>query len=447
MTLFLDFFWLVALILGSPFIAYKLVTTARWRVGLVERFGLRLPRPKTPERPLIWVHAVSVGEVLASRPLVAELEALLPGMEIAISTITSTGLEVARKHFPNNVSFYYPLDMTFPVKRLLNAMRPRLIVLVELELWPTFLTLARRAGVPIVVVNGRISERSYRRYQWVRRLITGPIHRFCVQTDEYAQRFLGLGVEKERVLITGNLKYDTPALAGGEEAARRMRAALGIAEGAPVLIAGSTHPSEERAVADVYRELRAAHPGLRLVVVPRHLERLAGAIADVEAAGLKVVRKTELDRGSTGTGTEAPVIVGDTMGELAQMYRVADVVFVGGSLIPHGGQNMLEPAALGKPVLFGPHVRNFRAVADELCRAGGAEMVQDAAGLRPAIGRLLADPTASRAMGEKGRAFVERHRGAARRTAEVLAEVVEPGTGTGTTTSTSPKSEIARVRI
>jgi 3-deoxy-D-manno-octulosonic-acid transferase len=345
-----------------------------------------------------------------------------------ISTITSTGLEVARKHFPQNLSFFYPIDMTFAVRRVLEAVRPSLIVLVELELWPTFLTIAKRSGVPIAVVNGRISERSYRRYKLVRRLITRPIRKFCVQNEEYARRFLGLGVEPSRVLITGNLKYDTTAVdAAADPAARarEIRAKLGIAPDAPVIVAGSTHPTEERACVEAWKRLSAEHPGLRLVVVPRHMERLNDVLKDIESAGAKPVRKTQLDSGTgTGTGTN-DVIVVDTMGELSRIYLIADAVFVGGSLIPHGGQNMLEPAALGKAVLFGPHVRNFRAIAEDLIKAGGAEMVADAAALGTSLAKLLRDRDGARRMGERGREFVESHRGAAKRTVEVLKELLE----------------------
>jgi 3-deoxy-D-manno-octulosonic-acid transferase len=445
-TLLLDLFWIAAAVLGAPLLAWKLATKARWRVGLLERLGIRLP-PPGGGRPVIWVHAVSVGEVHAARPLIREIERALPDHEVVISTVTSTGLEVARRHMPGNRSFFYPLDISFAVRRLLRAVRPRMVVLVELELWPTFLATARAAGIPVVVANGRISERSARHYRFVRRLITRPITRFCVQNEEYAQRFLGLGVAPERVLITGNLKYDTPALeAEGDAAAaaRALRARLGIAEGAPVIVAGSTHPSEERTCALAWTSLRKRFPGLRLVVAPRHLERLAALERDLAEAGVATVRKTVLDArasageaaaapgsGSAGAGTapEPPVVILDTMGELSRLYLVADVVFVGGSLIPHGGQNMLEPAALGKPTVFGPHVRNFQAIARDLLAAGGAEQVADAAALAPALERILADGARAASMGASAQAFVARHRGAARRTVEVLVEAIGAPSG------------------
>jgi len=428
-TLFLDLFWLVALVLGAPVIAWKLATTPRWRKGLLDRLGVRAPGG-AGTRPVVWVHAVSVGEVHAARPLVRELEAALPDHEVVVSATTSTGLEVARRHLPGNRSFFYPLDVTFAVRRVMIAIRPSMIVLVELELWPTFLLTARRRGIPVVVVNGRISERSYERYKLVRRLITRPIARFCVQNDEYAQRFLNLGVPKERLLITGNLKYDTPSLeAEGDAAAasRALRARLGIAERAPVLVAGSTHATEETAVAEAWKSLRASFPGLRLVIAPRHGERLGAVLGDLAKAGVTTVRKTELDAvTSPGANASADdrVILIDTMGELSRLYLVADVVFVGGSLIPHGGQNMLEPAALGKPTIFGPHVRNFQAIAAELVRAEGAVQIPDAAALEPAVRRVLADGEVARAFGERASAFVARHRGAAKRTVEVLVETI-----------------------
>ncbi len=449
MALLLDVLYVLCLVAMSPYVLWKMVTTEKYRAGLRERFGRLAPRPGAAAgRPCVWIHGVSVGEVLASKPLVSEIERAFPDHDIAISSTTSTGVRVAAEQFPKHRVLYYPVDLSLAVSRAIRAIRPSVIVLVELELWPNFLHRAFVEGVPIVLVNGRISDRSFRGYLWIERLLFRPLQKirfFCVQTDEYAKRFLALGVPREQVLVTGNMKYDNLPIPGTldvEALSAEYRARLRIAPGAPVLVAGSTHPPEEKLLLGVYQRLRRDRPGLRLVIVPRHLERLQDVIADVKASGQPYALKTELDAAagngrrfasavsSTSTSTSLsagtePVIIVDTRGELARLYACATVVFVGGSLIAHGGQNMLEPAGLGKPVLFGPHVFNFTEAKEMLLRAGGAEAVSDAAGLEAAVRRLLADPAETVELGRRGREAVLASRGAAARNVEVLKRVVE----------------------
>jgi 3-deoxy-D-manno-octulosonic-acid transferase len=425
----LDFLYLLGLGVAVPFVVWKMATRSRVRAGLFERLGLRVGR-RPGGRPCIWVHGVSVGEVLAAKPLVREIERELPAYEVAISTTTNMGLEVARKHFPGKHVFYYPLDFSWSVRRALEAVRPDLIVLVELEIWPNFLGEAYQAGIPVVLVNGRISEKSFRGYRLVKKLLFRPlakIRRFCVQTDEYAARFLALGVPREQILVTGTLKYDgLPAPEDAERFGAEYRERLGLGA-APVLVCGSTHPPEERELLAVYRRLRAEIPSLRLVLVPRHLERLEDVLREVRDAGERCVRKREIDAGTAAPAPEAgpaPVIVVDTMGELARVYAAATVVFVGGSLVRRGGQNMLEPAGLGRATIFGPHVENFRESAEMLLRAGGAVQVGDAADLERTLRELLAQPARRADMGARARAAIEAHHGAAARSVAVVKEVL-----------------------
>lgn len=437
----LDFFYILLLLLASPFVLWKMATKARVRAGLWERLGLKAAR-RAGDRPCIWVHGVSVGEVLAAKPLIREIERELPGFEVAISTTTNMGREVAEKHYPGKHVLYYPLDLSFAVRRALHAVRPDMIVLVELEIWPNFLREAYREGIPVALVNGRISERSFRGYRLVKKLLFRPlakIRRFCVQTVEYGARFRALGIAAEQILVTGTLKYDgLPSVEDAATLEKEHRAALGLGD-APVLVCGSTHAPEEREILGAYQRLKADFPDLRLVLVPRHVERIEEVLRDVREAGAKVIRKTELAPAAVGahcgaplqsaTQAEDPVIVVDTMGELAKIYAAATVVFVGGSLVDHGGQNMLEPAGLGRATIFGPHVENFRESADLLLRAGGAAQVADAAELERVVRDLLRDPARRADMGRCAWAAIDAHRGAAAKTVAVLKEVLAGDAG------------------
>ncbi|GIW72485.1 MAG: 3-deoxy-D-manno-octulosonic acid transferase [Planctomycetota bacterium] len=438
-ALLLDLLYLSGAALLSPLLGWLLLTRPRLRDGLWERLGMRRPVVRAPSRPCILVHGVSVGEVMAVRPLVAELERRLPGYQIAISSTTRTGLEVARRQFAGRPVVRFPLDVSWAVRGMLDAVRPELVLLVELEVWPNFLAHAARRGLKVVLVNGRITERSVRGYLRLGPLMAsalGAIEFFCVQSAEYAERFRRLGVPAERLVETGSLKYD--ALLRPEEAAAsaaRFRALLGIAEQAPVLVCGSTHGPEEALLLGVYARLRERVPGLRLVLAPRHLQRLAEVEGACRQAGLPYVRWTELGErppavpaARPAEGGEAqPVVLLDTVGELARLYAIATVAFVGGSLVPHGGQNMLEPAGLGKAVVFGPHVHNFSDSAQLLLERQAAVQVGDVAALEQALGRLFAEAGWARQLGERARAAVESCRGAARRTAEVVERLLRVG--------------------
>jgi 3-deoxy-D-manno-octulosonic-acid transferase len=301
------------------------------------------------------------------------------------------------------------------------------ILLVELEIWPNFLRAAFREQIPVVLVNGRISEKSYKGYRLVKKLLFRPldkIRRFCVQTEVYADRFLKLGVPASQILVTGTLKYD--ALPVADDAARldaEYRGRLGLGA-APVIVAGSTHAPEERELLSVYNRLRARIAGLRLVLVPRHLERTEEVLSDVRSAGLTTLRKTEIDAHGLPREGETPVIVVDTIGELANVYAAATVVFVGGTLTDRGGQNMLEPAGLGRATVFGPRVENFKESAEMLLAAGGAAQVADAAALEGLLSDLLGDAPRREEMGRRARAAIDARRGAAAKTIGVLKDVI-----------------------
>jgi len=421
-----DTLYVLALIVGLPFFLFFLATSRRWRAGLGQRLG-GVPR-RQGTRPCLWVHGVSVGEVLAAQTLVAEIRDAMPGWDVAVSTTTRSGQEVARRTFPDLFVFYFPLDFSLSTDRALDRVRPSAVVLLELEIWPNFLLSTSRRGIPVFLVNGRITERSVRGYRWLQRLIPEPLDRiglYCVQTPVYRDRFLALGVPPARVFVTGNMKLDTVGTEGAEALRASISGILRLTPGDWVLIAGSTHEGEEQAALAAFRAVAAQDPRARLVLAPRHLERLGAVEAAVRQAGFRPVRRTALDGAAAGGGAEAVVVL-DTMGELRSVYAAADAVFVGGSLVPHGGQNVLEPAGLGKPVLTGPHTWNFEEAVETLAAAGGVEVVRDAAGLREAALRLHGDRAEAARRGAAGREAVVKGKGATRRTLDLIRARLEP---------------------
>jgi len=377
------------------------------------RYGADLPA-----EPRCWIHAVSVGEAAAAVPLVEAIARRWPELSVLMTTVTPTGARVVADRLRGTVAHrYFPLDLPGPVRRALDAVRPRFFIGMETELWPNFLRALARRGVPAMIANGRISDRSFRRYHRVRFLtarMLRDIAVFAMQSQEDARRIIALGAPPGRVVVTGNLKTDlTPAEAGGEAVWQQL---LGLATNEPVWIAGSTHRGEETVVLDAYTRLRRRYPDLVLLLAPRHPERVPEVERLAADRQLATVRRSELPASREG----APVIVLDTVGELAKIYSVASVVFVGGSLVPTGGHNMLEPALLRKPVLYGPHTTNFRESAELLLAAGGAVLVDEPERLEPRVAELLADPARRSRMGEAGLHAVIGRQGALKQTMELV---------------------------
>lgn len=361
------------------------------------------------DRP-IWIHAVSVGEVLQVRPLVDALRGRDPTVEIVITASTASGLRVASEKYEDCVVAPLPFDFSWAVDTAIARVRPREIVLVELELWPNLLVTAARRGIPVSVVSGRLSERSHRGYRRVRGLVR-PLLRTLThvgsQTRAYADRFRDLGALPGRVRVTGCLKHDVLANPSAESVTS-LRRSFGIADTETALIAGSTHTPEEQIVLDAYSTLRVRHSNLRLILVPRHPERFDEVAGQIEAAGFGVARRSD-----TSHAERDSVGLLDTVGELAACWRLADVAFVGGSLTDRGGQNMLEPAAAGAAVLFGPNVWNFPRESAGLLDAGGAVQLADADSLAAEIDALLSDRDAMEAVAIAGRRFAQSLSGAA----------------------------------
>jgi 3-deoxy-D-manno-octulosonic-acid transferase len=417
----------LGLVLLAPFYWLKMVRRGHWRSGFGERFGkydLRLKQALTNRR-VLWLHAVSVGEVNLCTQIIQELEPRVPNHKIVVSTTTSTGMAELQRHLPSHVSkIYYPIDRRRHVQRAMGVIHPEAVVLVEAEIWPNFLWSLQRRGKPVFLVNARISDRSFRGYRrlgFLFRPLFASFTAVSAQNDADAVRLRELGCRPEAIHVVGSLKFDAAQLQERRLIdVPRMLQQLGVPEDAQVVVGGSTHAGEEAILARIVRSLRRSHPKLFLVVVPRHHERGREVGDAVESAGLSFVYRTDLT-GDTGRdpGSVSCLVV-NTTGELRYFYEVATVVFVGKSLTARGGQNPIEPAAMGKPVVFGPHMDNFPQVVPQFLAADAAVQVADEGALERALDGLLSDPARCRALGESAKDVVARNRGSIARTVDLI---------------------------
>lgn len=415
--------FVLAFLLYSPFLLWRALFDKRPRPSLKERMGF-VPR-RTGERPVVWIHGVSVGEVKAASNFIAQLRRLRPDLDLLVSATTPNGHIVARQEYPDLPVVFYPLDFANFPGRALDRIRPRCVLLMELEIWPNFLQAARKRDIPVAVINGRISERTFKGYRLARGLLPqlDLITKYCVQDRAYQKRLLDLGVDGARVFVTGNMKYDSVVMPKLDEAAAELRPWLAPA-GEKVLVAGSTHHDEEQAVLQAVAAVQAEGPlPLRVVLVPRHPERSGAICEQVAQLGHRPVRWTEARQGLPRLAP-GDVVVVDTIGQLQRFYSACDVAFVGGSLIPHGGQNMLEPAAQGRAVLFGPHTTNFRRDVELLLVAEAVVQVPDRPAFARELSRLLRDPGRCAALGAKARQVIVDNQGATARTLELVQDLL-----------------------
>jgi 3-deoxy-D-manno-octulosonic-acid transferase len=427
MPLVLNLVYLAVLVACAPILALRAFRSGKYREGWAEKV-MGLAPHRIGDRPCLWFHAVSVGEVLLLKPIVQELARRRPGWEVVISTTTNTGLSVARRTFPELVTFYAPLDFSWSTRRALSRIRPTVLALVELELWPNLVRSAKDVGARVAIINGRMSHRSHRGYRRLRGPL-GPTLRqldaVAAQTDEYAERFVDLGIPRQRVRVTGSIKYDGLETDRDNPATLALRRELGLSAADLIFVAGSTMEGEEAAVLAAYRVARRRHPRLRLVLVPRHAERFEKVAAWLREQGEPVLRRSQsyVPRSRIDP---PPVVLVDTIGELSALWGLADVAFVGGSLLPgRGGQNMMEPAAFGASVLFGPYTSNFRETVEQLLSCRGARQVANAEALATALVADLDEPEAAARRGEAGRAYVLAQNGASTRTLAELDRLVE----------------------
>lgn len=422
-----NLFFAVAFVLSAPYYFLRLVRRGNWRRHFGERFGRYGSRIKVAvtNRQVLWVHAVSVGEVNLALPLVQALEPRLPNLKVVVSTTTTTGrAELDRRLPPHLSAIYYPLDFHGCVSRALKTLHPEVVVLVEAELWPNFLWGLRARRIPVFLVNARLSDRSYRRYRrfgFLFRPLFASLAGVGAQTEADARRLVELGCRPDAVHVLGSLKFEAAAV---EE--RRVLDVpalwrqLGVPEGAPILLGGSTHAGEEAILAEVFLRLRPRFPDLFLVLVPRHYERGRQVGEELARRGLRFCYRRAITATTHHPPRALDALVVNTTGELKHFYAEATVVFVGKSLTAQGGQNPIEPAALGRAMVFGPHMQNFAAIAEAFVRAGGALQVRDAAELEAAVAALLADPARRARMGEAAREVVRRQAGALERTVEMI---------------------------
>jgi 3-deoxy-D-manno-octulosonic-acid transferase len=369
----------------------------------------------------LWFHAASVGEVQGVQPILAALRKQFPALRVVLSTYTPAGRAIAQRVAPDVAVFLLPVDFPWLMRRLVRQLRPRALIVQETELWPHLFQAAAQQHVPIVLVNGRLSPRAFGRYLWVRPFMQTVLARVTLllaQTVESAQRFQCLGAPPQRVCVVGNTNIDRALLAA--QPTPPTSPLVTFTRGHSVLVGGSTHEGEETILLSVYRRLRQQYPDLLLVLAPRHMDRVAVVMQHVQASGLRALRRSRYARYAAETSDGAPVIVLDTLGELAALYGLCTVAFVGGSLVPIGGHNILEPAVYARPVFFGPHMHHFPELATMLCVAGGAVQVHSEGELYDGIARLLARPDEAYAMGQRALQTLMANRGALDRTLQAI---------------------------
>jgi 3-deoxy-D-manno-octulosonic-acid transferase len=433
------FLYNLALIIASPAILVILAAKKRCRRGIPQRLGWNRSEAVTPEsiRPVVWVHAVSLGEVVAAAPLVRMLHDRHSNYRIIVTTVTETGREAVEQRLVGIAEHrYVPLDFPWMVSRVVDTLRPALFLCIETELWPNLLRILADRRVPIVLVNGRLSSQSYRGYRFIRPLMKQMLAcvTFCLmQSRRDAERITNLGAPADRVLCTGNIKFDQPVPHIEKAYADNLRSLL-LAEDEELFVAGSTHSGEEEQLLACYRTLLQHYPRLVLLLAPRHIERAAQVEAVAAAKGFAAVRRSLLPAGVPLKGPR--VIVLDSRGELATVYRYAVATFVGGTLAPIGGHNLLEPAIWGKPVFFGPYTDHCAEIADLLLRAEGGRQVIDGAELAIHLTAVLNDRSALERMGRAAQQVVVENRGALEQTVEIITRVLNVRTST-----LSPQSE------
>lgn len=429
-----NFLFIFFFCLSAPYYFLKMWRRGHWQRGFSQRFGRYSAKVKQAitNRHVLWIHAVSVGEVNVATQLIRSIETRLPNLKIVVSTTTSTGMAELNRKLPHHIDkIYYPIDRRKFVHRALGTIHPEAVVLVEAEIWPNFLWRAFDKNIPVFLVNARLSERSFRGYKRSKFLF-GPIFsRFSgvgCQDEKDAARLRELGFPPGEIRIVGNLKFDAARL---EE--RRtldvpaLLRQLGLPENVPLLVGGSTHAGEEGILGEIFLRLRKQFPDLFLVIVPRHFERGREAGRDLEARGVKFVYRSDLRPGAQLEPGSVDCLLVNTTGELKFFYEHAAVIFVGKSLTAEGGQNPIEPGALGKAMVFGPNMQNFVSIADAFLKSEGAVQVRDAAGLEKALAELLGDPERRALMGRNALHVVRENLGAIERTVDMIVEKLGDG--------------------
>ncbi len=372
----------------------------------------------------VWIHAVSVGEARAAESLLRLIRASWPQKRIAISTVTPTGYEIVKKLIKENeVVFFAPLDLSFAVKKALHLVAPSLLIIMETEIWPNLIRLAKERNVRVVIVNGRISDRSFEKYRRFKLLLENTVNKIdmlCMQNQEAANRIIDLGAEPRKLRVTGNIKFDISSDLKEPAVFGRLKNAL---FGSLLFIAGSTHENEEEEIVKIYKSLRKDFPALRILIAPRHLDRVDKIRRMIRSEGLEAISLSGI--GTLSSISCVQVLVVDTIGDLNMLYRLADIVYVGGSLVPKGGHNPIEPALFGKPIIFGKYMDNFREIRDIFINRQAAIEVDDFKKLEYEVRKLLASPSERKLFGDRSQGLIDTNRGAALRTFAVIEEVAK----------------------
>lgn len=421
----------VGVLLMAPYYAWRYRKTSFLRKSWRERLGFLPTSFQQPESGAIWIHAVSVGETLAIAGLVQEIQARFPGRKIFMSHVTPTGREAGEKRFPELAGrFYLPLDWRGSVRRTLNSLRPKLLLMVETELWPNLLREAHRSGAKVILVNARLSNRSlrgYRTFRFFMRRVFESVDWIFAQSADDAERFLQAGACPERISVAGNIKFDVPPPPHRDFSALLKRV-LTAASRTPVFVAASTMPGEEELVLQAWSAIQQHYPQALMILAPRHPARFVQVAQLLRTQDGQFIRRAELAGNSKGIERQlsAPgILLLDTIGELASIFELADVVFMGGTLVATGGHNPIEPAQWGKPILFGPHMENFRDIARVFLDANAALRVRNSVELGREFVKLMADADRRRSLGEAARSVVARESGATQRTIEGISRLLD----------------------
>jgi 3-deoxy-D-manno-octulosonic-acid transferase len=418
MPYLLNLVYFALVLVASPWLVYQAIRNGKYREGYAEKLFGRVPL-RRGDRPCIWLHAVSVGEVNLLAVLIKELRRRRPEAEIVVSSTTRTGLELARKKYADLTTFYCPLDFSWACRAAVRRLRPSLLVLAELELWPNLIRAADESGVSVAVVNGRLSEnsfRGYRRIRWIVQKILARLSLVAVQNEEYAARFRALGCDTDKLVVTGSLKFDGASTDRANPQTSRFASLAGLQPNDVVFLAGSTQVEEEAAAVAAYRALCDEFSQLRLVIVPRHAERFEEVAKFLERSGLPFGRRSQLDANPTASR----VLLVDAIGELGAWWGTSHIALVGGSLGSRGGQNMIEPAAYGAAVSFGPNTQNFRDIVAALLGAEAAVVIHDVDELTAFVRRCLTKKAYAADLGERAQRLVLANLGATARTVERL---------------------------
>jgi 3-deoxy-D-manno-octulosonic-acid transferase len=430
----LNIVYLLLILLSLPWLLWQSLRKGKYREGYAAKFLGRVPR-RSSTKTCLWLHAVSVGEVNLLAPLLKMIEQERPEWECVISTTTTTGMALAKKKYPRQTVFYCPLDFSWAVKTAMRRVRPDVLVLAELELWPNLIRAAKKQGARVAVINGRLGEKSFRGYRRIRPLVARLLRQIDVvaaQDETYAERFRSLGARPETVHVTGSMKYDGAQTDRNNAATQRLAALAGFKEDDVVLLAGSTQEPEEAMAVEKFRELSGQWPRLRLVIVPRHPDRFEAVAKLLDASDVSWQRRTALSgeaaRGIPLSSLPSPlsprILLVDVVGELGAWWGTAHIAFVGGSMGSRGGQNMIEPAAYGAAVSFGPNTWNFRDIVAAMLAHDAAVVVGDGRQFARFVRRCLEEPAYAAALGERAQSFVRSQLGATARTLGLVDSLV-----------------------